>query len=84
MKWIHATNSTLSRGTTTPPAGNVYFVDTDGSAALINGKLYINGKLAPQGRHEIALGNITLPIDVNAQGNATKRPVITLPLGGKP
>lgn len=77
MRWIKQQGDKIERGEDTPPSGDLFFVDEVGSRALINGVLYIDGKPAPVGKHEIKLKNgDTLPIDVDAKGKAARKALV--------
>ncbi|MGM0882595.1 MAG: hypothetical protein ACQEXQ_16330 [Bacillota bacterium] len=78
MRWIKHNELTgkLERGETEFPTGDAFFVDEMGSKAIINGVLYIDGKPAPIGQHEIKLKNgETLPINVDAKGKAVRKEI---------
>jgi hypothetical protein len=76
MRWIQHNQGHIKRGDTDLPEGDAFFVDEKGSRALVNGKLYIDGKPAPPGRHDIRLKDGVLPIDVDEKGRALRRPMI--------
>lgn len=79
MRWIKHNELTgkLERGETEFPIGDAFFVDEMGSKAIVNGVLYIDGKPAPTGKHEIKLKNgDVLPVDVDSKGKATRKAVI--------
>ena len=72
MRWIKHTPKKVTRGETTPPTGDVHFVDDKGSKALVGGKLYIDGKQAGAGRYEIQVGTRKIPVTVEPNGKATR------------
>jgi hypothetical protein len=76
LRWIQHDKNKINRGDTEVPEGNAFFVDEKGSAALVDGKLYIDGKPAYPGRHDIQLKDGILPIDVDVKGRALRRPMI--------
>lgn len=58
----------IRRGKGEPPEGDLFFVDERGSAALVGGRLYIDGRLAPPGLHRLDLGDVILPVEVPTTG----------------
>jgi len=74
MRWIMHEHGKIRRGNGEPPAeGDVYMVDEKGSAALVGGRLYIDGRLAPPGLHRLDLGDVILPVEVTeAKGRQRK------------
>lgn len=78
MRWIQNEQGRTKRGEVDPPlSGNLFFVDEVGSKALVGDVLYVDGKLAPTGLHEITFRNgDVLPFDVGQSGRATRRPLL--------
>lgn len=64
MRWIAHDRGKVRRGKGEPPAGDIYMVDEKGSAALVGGRLYIDGRPAPPGMHRLDLGDVVLPVEV--------------------
>ncbi len=84
MRWIKHNDGKIEKGDGVPGDGDAFFVGENGSMALVNGKLYIDGKQALKGEHKIKLKDGTeLPITVDAKGKATKKSPIIPPKGGK-
>lgn len=48
-------------------SGNTYLIDSAGSAAIVNGTLYVNGKKASEGVYTFptADGDLTVTVDSN-------------------
>lgn len=77
MRWIQKDKNKIKRGDTDIPEGDAFFVDEKGSKAIVNGVLYIDGLIAPDGSHEIVVGtkkkvvtikNGKIPVDVPKGG----------------
>lgn len=78
MRWIkHMNGDKIERGEDAPSESDVlFFVDENGSRAIVNGVLYIDGKAAPAGNHEIKLKNgDTLPVNVDVKGKAVRKAI---------
>ncbi|CAM4186506.1 hypothetical protein L1N85_11435 [Paenibacillus alkaliterrae] len=76
MRWIKHDKANMEIGEVAPPTGDLFFVDGNGSKAIVNGVLYIDGKPAPIGQHEIKLENgDTLLIDIDAKGKAVRKAI---------
>jgi hypothetical protein len=55
VRWIKQNKGKLKRSDTDFPEGDAFFVDGNGSKAIVNGKLYVNGKFTEE--TEIVVGN---------------------------
>lgn len=77
MRWIVHDRGKIRRGKGEPPAeGDVYMVDEKGSAALVGGRLYIDGRLAPPGLHRLDLGDVILPVEVPTTGKRVAKRLV--------
>jgi hypothetical protein len=71
MRWIQHGDK-IKRGEVAPPEGDLFFVDTTGSKALVGGALYVDGVKAAKGQHKIVLKDADLTISVDSKGKSKR------------
>lgn len=75
MRWIQHDKDKIKRNDSSPPDGDLHFVDEKSSMAIVDGVLYINGKKASQGKHNITLKNHDLELDIDKKGKVKGKKV---------
>lgn len=73
MRWIKQNGDKIERGENIPPDGDAYFVDEQGSAAIVGGTLYVDGKKSQNSSHSMKFKDGNLDLAIDRQGKAKKK-----------
>lgn len=75
MRWIQKEEKLTKGLSSIPDNGDIHFVDRNGSMAIINDILYINGKRATEGNYKIKVGNEELNLTVSKDGKTKRKQI---------
>ncbi len=74
MRVIEHGPSQIKRSEDAPVGeGVLHFVDERGSAAIVDGRLYIDGQPAPAGQHRMHMADGDVVVTVSTKGKASHR-----------
>ena len=83
MKWIQHDKGKVTRGEVATPSGDLFFVDEQGSRAIINGVLYVNGKQSIKGVYKVTMKDgSAVEFDVPMKGAKAARTDTKVERGG--
>lgn len=73
MRWVQHGKDKISRGEVAAPEGDLFFVDGQGSRAVVGGVLYVDGKRAVKGDHKVNLKDEDVTLTVDSKGGLTRK-----------